>query len=138
MVKERISWEEYAMQLAEVASRRSEDLSTRVGSVALRADNTVISIGYNGAPSGVTIDWNNREEKLKRVIHSEQNTLRFVRPNEAAWMVSTHIPCNECIKLIASYNIKKVYYRNDYSGATYTKQLAKEFGIDLIQLPSVN
>ena len=133
----RLSWEEYALRLAEVAALRSEDPRTKVGCVLLRNDHTVASVGYNGAPAGVEIDWNNREEKHKRVIHAEQNALRMIRPNECYLAAITHTPCNDCLKSIASYGIKKVVFRDLYNKNPdqYNPGLiAKEFGIELIQL----
>lgn len=139
-MKERISWNEYALRLAEVAALRSQDPRTRVGCVLLRHDHTIASVGYNGAPSGVEIDWNNREEKHKRVIHSEINALRMIKPNECYLAAITHSPCNDCLKSLAAYGIKTIVYRTSYKGRDGfdPHQIAKEFGIELIQLPDVD
>ena len=48
----RISWDEYFMSMAELASRRSTCLRRHVGAVIVR-DNQVLSTGYNGAPKGL-------------------------------------------------------------------------------------
>ena len=133
----RISWEEYALRLAEVAALRSEDPRTKVGCCVLRNDHTVASLGYNGAPAGIEIDWNNREEKHKRVIHAEINTLRMIKPGECYLAAITHTPCNDCLKSLAAYGIKKIVYRSHYNKTPdhYNPELiAKEFGIELIQL----
>ena len=45
------------MELAIAASLRSEDPYVQVGSCILREDMSVASVGYNGAPSGIEIDW---------------------------------------------------------------------------------
>ena len=60
----RISWEEYALELAKVSSRRSEDPYVQVGACILRLDNSVAGLGYNGAPNGIEIDWSDRDERL--------------------------------------------------------------------------
>ena len=78
----RIDWKAYALKLAIVASERSEDKHHKVGACVLRHDNSVGGLGYNGAPSGVNIDWDNRDERRKRVVHAEVNALRYVKPNE--------------------------------------------------------
>jgi len=57
------------MKLAFVASERSEDPYLKVGACALRADNSIAGIGYNGAPSGVEIDWSDRDDRRQRVVH---------------------------------------------------------------------
>lgn len=139
-MKNRISWEEYALRLAEVASLRSEDPKTKVGCVLLRKDNTIASIGYNGAPAGIEIDWNNREEKHKRVIHSEINALRMIRPDECYLAAVTHTPCNDCLKSLAAYGIKKIVYRTIYKQATGfdAHQIAKDFKIELLHQPNAD
>ena len=138
-MSKRLTWDEYTLRLAEVAALRSQDPRTKVGCVLLRHDHTVASVGYNGAPAGVEIDWDNREEKHKRVIHAEQNALRMIRPNECYLAAITHTPCNDCLKTIASYGIKRIVFRNFYNKNPdhYNPGLiAKEFGIELIQLSS--
>ena len=132
----RISWEEYALRIADVASLRSEDPRTRVGCCLLRHDHTVASLGYNGAPSGVEIDWENREEKHKRVIHAEINALRMIKPGECYMAAVTHTPCNDCLKSLAAYGIKKVVYNVTYASTkNYDPHtIAKDFGIELVQL----
>jgi len=130
----RISWEEYALELAEVASKRSEDPFLRVGAVALREDNSVISLGFNGAPPGKTIDWSNRDERRKRVCHAELACLRYCIPGEVKLLAVTLCPCSECIKQIAMYKISRVVFRDYYDKDDFAPKLAKEFGIELIQI----
>ena len=48
----RISWEEYALNLAYTASDRSEDPHRAVGACALSHDNMVLGLGYNGLAAG--------------------------------------------------------------------------------------
>ena len=57
----RPSWEEYALELAKVASKRSEDPYLKVGASVLRYDNSVAGLGYNGAPPNIEIDWDEME-----------------------------------------------------------------------------
>jgi dCMP deaminase len=131
MQKKRLSWEEYALELAWVASRRSEDPYLKVGACVLRHDNSVASLGYNGAPMGVEIDWSDRDERRKRVVHAEINALRYIKPNEGYLLACTHLPCNDCLKSIASYGITSVAFRELYDRDTSSTELCKEFGINL-------
>ena len=129
-----MSWEEYALDLASVAARKSKDPWGRVGACALRHDNTVAGIGFNGFPAGMEEDWSDRDRRRMFVVHAEQNALRHVKPGECRLIAVTLLPCNDCLKAIASYGIGKVVY-----GATYLRDessvaLASSFGIDLIQL----
>ena len=130
----RLNWFEYGMQLARTASLRSEDPYIQVGCCILRPDNSVASLGYNGAPPGVDIDWSDRDERRKRVIHAETNALRFIRPGEGDRMFVTLMPCSECLKNAVSYGIKKIFYEKTYDFDTSSKELAVEFKVTLQQI----
>ena len=127
----RIDWESYALKLAFVASERSEDPWLKVGCCLLRQDNSVAGLGYNGAPPGVDIDWSDRDERRKRVVHAEVNALRYSSPGECALLDCTHLPCNECLRMIASYGIKKIIYTHEYENDRSSLELSSQFDIDL-------
>ena len=129
----RASWEEYALELAYAAASRSEDPYMKVGACVLRKDMSVAAVGYNGAPSGVDIDWSDRNERRKRVIHAELNALRYVRPNEGHLLACTLLPCSSCVQAIAAHNIKTIIYDELYKVDSFALQLCKEFGIELKQ-----
>jgi dCMP deaminase len=131
-----ITWEEYALRLAEVASLKSKDPYVRVGCCLLRHDHSVASLGFNGFPSGMLEDWSDRDERRKYTVHSETNALRYVMPNECYLAAVTLLPCNDCLKSLASYGIKKIVYRDVYQHDPSTLNLAEAFGIELIQITS--
>lgn len=131
---ERLSWEEYALKLAFVAAERSRDPWKKVGTCLLRHDNSVASLGYNGEPCGVEIDWSNRDERRRRVIHSEINALRYIKPGECYLAATTMLCCSNCLKSLAAYNIKTIVYSEIYDKDTFALDLAKEFGIVLKQI----
>lgn len=132
----RLTWEKTALKLAfDIAKYRSQDPYVQVGAVVIKTDGSMF-LGYNGAPSGVNIDWSDREERRRRVLHAEANVLNYVKPDECKLIAVTHLPCPECLKTIAQKRITKViyseelpHYHNDLS-----KQLASEFNIELIRL----
>ena len=130
----RLDWEEYALELARVASLRSEDPFMKVGACVLRNDNSVAGVGYNGAPPGIEINWENRDERRRRVVHAEVNALRYVKPGEGELLACILLPCNDCLKMIASYGIKKVIFSDIYELDKSSLSLAREFKIQLIQL----
>jgi len=130
----RISWEQYALELAKTGSRRSEDPYKKVGSCALRHDKSVAAIAYNGPPSGIEIDWSNRDERRKRVIHSEINCLAYCKPGEIWLLACTLLPCHACMQTIGAYKIKKVIYEEVYDKDDFSLTLAREYNIELIQL----
>ena len=131
-----ISWEQYALKLAEVASLKSKDPYVQVGCCLLRHDHSVASLGFNGFPSGMSEDWSNRDERRKYVVHSETNALRYVKPNECYLAAVTLLPCNDCLKSLASYGIKKIVYKDIYQYDSSTIDLAQTFGIELTQITS--
>jgi dCMP deaminase len=129
----RASWEEYALELAYAASVRSEDPFVKVGACVLRKDMSVAAVGYNGAPSGVEIDWSDRTQRRKRVIHAELNALRYVKPNEGHLIACTLLPCSSCVQAVAAHGIKTIIYNDLYKVDDFALVLCKEFGIDLKQ-----
>ena len=130
----RLNWQEYGIELAKTAASRSEDPFVQVGCCIFRPDNSVASLGYNGAPPGINIDWSDRDERRKTVIHAETNALKHIKPNEADRMFVTLMPCGDCIKNAASYGIKQVFYIKVYTLDETARNLALDFGIDLKQL----
>lgn len=131
---ERLSWEHYALKLAEVAALRSEDYHCRVGSCAIGYENQVVSVGYNGAPAGIEIDFSDRDQRRRRVLHSELNCLRYCKPGEVKFLAVTLCPCGDCMKQIAAYKIKHVVFGGLYDKDDFGIQLAYEFGIKLEQI----
>lgn len=115
-------FKEAYMDVAERFARMSTAKKLQVGCVIVK-DNRIISIGYNGTPSG----WSNECEehvgddvwKTKpEVIHAEMNALmklaRSPESGEGASLFVTHTPCIECAKGIYQAGITNVYYRNHY------------------------
>ena len=133
--EKRMSWREYALKLATGSSERSEDPFLKVGACVLRHDNSVASLGYNGAPPGIDIDWSNRDQRRLRVIHAEVNALRYVTPGECNLLACTHIPCNECLRVISSYGIKELVFGEIYQRDISSLSLSQEFGIKLFCPP---
>lgn len=130
----RLSWEEYALALAKVASSRSQDPFLQVGACALRYDHSVAAVGYNGPPPGIDIDWSDRDERRKRISHAENSCLRYVKPGECYLIAVTLSPCTNCVVQIASYGIKKIIYGEEYDKGENWKELAAEFKLEVIKL----
>jgi deoxycytidylate deaminase len=110
-----------------------------VGAAVFRADWSIISTGYNGAPPGVEIDWANRDRRRDIVIHAEMNALRYATRDQTrrGYMCSTHQPCEKCLPMIAAYGLEIVYYDEPYEGPMHgpveLRKLAEELEITLIQ-----
>ena len=127
-------WDQYALGIAEVVAKKSKDPWRQVGAVLLRHDNTIAACGYNGFPANMVEDWSDRERRRKYVVHAEQNALRHVKPNECRLIASTTLPCNNCLKSLASYGIRRIVYRETYPTDESTILLAADFGIELINI----
>jgi dCMP deaminase len=128
-------WIDAFMDTAERFAQLSSAVRLQVGAVVVK-DNRIISIGYNGMPSGWSnecehvvdvnpsdprYDYNNFTKELKtkdEVIHAEANAiLKLARDGESgngASLFCTHAPCMHCAKLIYGSGISSVYYRNAY------------------------
>ena len=116
-----ISWDEYFMGVAKLAGMRSKDPNTQVGSCIVR-DNKILSMGYNGLPTGCSDDqfpWEREGSPLMTkypfVTHSELNAILNYRGAglEGATIYVTLFPCNECAKAIIQSGIRCVIYESD-------------------------
>lgn len=123
MSKAPLTWDEYFMLQAMMASTRSKDPSTKVGSVIVDSNNHQISMGYNGFIAGIDesqLPWSKDlneglvNTKYAYVVHAEANAiLHSPRSLEGSRCYVTLFPCNECAKLIASKKVKEVIYLSD-------------------------
>lgn len=143
-------------------AKRFAQLSTarraKVGAIIVK-DNRIISIGYNGMPSG----WDNNCEhedwpdwikvnsdiprdpayvRLKskaEVLHAESNAIakvaRSAESCEGAAIFCTHLPCIECAKLIYQSGIAEVYYDDEYQAAKGTgKEFLLQAGVRVLKV----
>jgi dCMP deaminase len=98
--------------LATLVATWSKDPSTGVGAVIVDTKNRVVSLGFNGFPRCV-VDSDemlfDRDEKLRRTIHAEENALLFAsRPVEGCTIYVTHPPCARCAAKIVQAGIARV------------------------------
>lgn len=133
-VEEKITWEKYALKIAHVAAERSEDPYIKVGACILRHDHSVAGTGYNGPPRGVDIDWSNRDERRRRIVHAEVNALTYCKKGEVYMAATTIAPCASCVSVLAAYGIKKVVFSEIYGTDPTGPELMKEFGIEYKQI----
>ncbi len=128
------------MDVAERFAQLSHAQRAKVGAIIVK-DDRIISIGYNGMPSG----WDNVCEHdihhhelgtttsvtKAEVLHAETNAIaKLAQSSESgkdAILFCTHLPCMECAKLIYQSGITEVYYREEYKAA---KGSGKEFLIE--------
>jgi dCMP deaminase len=124
------------MKVAETFAELSSARRLHVGAIIVK-DDRIISIGYNGMPSG----WDNNCEyedigfsdavygepqtvinrglKTKpEVLHAETNAIaklaKSTESGDGATLFVTHAPCLDCAKLVYQSGINSVFYRNAY------------------------
>jgi dCMP deaminase len=137
MSTQRISWEEYALKIAQVASLRSEDPFYQVGACALDYSNRVIGVAYNGlAPGKVAPDgfWEDRDKRRPYMVHAECNVLALIKRGECRLIACNLLPCSSCATNIVAHGIKKVVYSEVYSRDTMSLEIFKFNDIECVQL----
>ena len=106
------------MDIAERTAELSTAKRLKVGSIVVKNDR-IVTIGYNGTPSGWTNECEDENYKTKpEVIHAEANAIaklaKSTESGEGAVMFLTHAPCMDCAKQVYTAGISKVYYKNSY------------------------
>ena len=137
-----ISWEEYFMGIAILSAERSKDPNSQVGACIVDKNNRIVSLGYNGAPTGFSDDndmpWEREGDflntKYAYVCHSELNAiLNSPRSVKGCIMYVTLFPCNECAKAIVQSGITEIVYLSDKydktEGNTVSKKIFDTCGI---------
>lgn len=130
-----LSWDEYFMGLAILSAERSKDPSTQVGACIVDENNKIVSVGYNGAPTGYDDDkdmnWERSGDflntKYAYVCHSELNAILNSKiPVNGCKLYVTLFPCNECAKVIIQSGIKEFVYLSDKYDGTEGNIAAKK------------
>ena len=148
----------YFMRVAKETAELSHAVKAKVGAIIVK-EGRIISLGYNGMPSG----WDNKCEHWKanegvmfdvagedmdiygewytnpEVLHAEANAItKLAKSNESgegATIVTTHMPCIDCAKLIHQSGIIRVAYGKDYEASRCSgKEFLKKCGIEIEQV----
>jgi len=124
----RLSWDEFFMRIAIVATGRISCNFHHVASVYVDENNRIISIGYNGPSTG---DYDGNEYGCAKVhgdpatgeirrcrgVHSEVNGIINAYDTarlKNATLYITQFPCYDCMKVLNNVGIKKIVYLHDY------------------------
>ncbi|KAI0332019.1 hypothetical protein GY45DRAFT_1321569 [Cubamyces sp. BRFM 1775] len=140
--KERLrpGWDTYFMQLASLASQRSNCMKRRVGAILVR-NARVVSTGYNGTPRGLR---NCNEGGCTRCntasetpdeclcLHAEENALLEAgRVGDGAILYCNTCPCLKCTIKIIQTGIREVVYNLSYKVDDASAALFAEAGVIL-------
>lgn len=147
---DRPAFDDIFMNLAADLARRSHCVKAQVGAVLTR-DTRIISIGYNGPPSGThncDEEWpgtgcpRDLKGSCSLALHAEENAIVYAAKNgsglEGATLYITLSPCLSCARLIFSSGVKKVLYKHsyaEYKGLPFDEgiEFLKKFGVDVVQ-----
>jgi dCMP deaminase len=129
-MNERLSWDQYFLNITRQVAERSTCTRAKVGAVIVR-ERSILASGYNGAPSGLphctevgclvyqsqTPD-GELEENCYRTIHAEINAIAQAAKNGVsirdADIYVTHTPCIHCLKVLINTGIKRIFYDREY------------------------
>ena len=130
----RPNWDEYFMLIAKIASMRSNCLSKNFGAVIVDSDRRILSVGYNGSPSG-SMQCSSLGYCFKRsnggkegnwdnclAVHAEQNALLSAARKgisvKGATVYVQSTPCWTCLKMLQAAGIKNYVFENIYMGSS--------------------
>jgi dCMP deaminase len=132
------------MDVAYRFSQLSTAQRLKVGAIIVK-DDRIISIGYNGMPSGWTNEcevetyderWNVTTKTKDEVIHAEANAIaklaKSIESGDGAYMFLTHSPCIQCAKQIYTAGINKVFFAEDYRDSAGVNFL-KKCNVEVVQ-----
>jgi dCMP deaminase len=132
----RKDWDTYFLDIAYMASTRSQCPRRQVGAVLVQGKK-LLGTAYNGAPMGVSdcteagcmlveeyetklLD-DGKEDVVKkqrciRTIHAEQNLLLFTEPQdrEKSTVYVTDQPCWTCANMLANSGVSEIVYHRAY------------------------
>lgn len=125
----RPAWDDYFLNIAREAAKRSTCLRHHIGAVIVR-DKRILTSGYNGPPSGV-MHCEDRPDGCMRTnipsgtrldedrgVHAEMNAIlqaaRHGVSTVGATLYCTHAPCTLCAKAIINAGIRIVVWAEAY------------------------
>lgn len=130
----RPDWDAWALRIAAAVATRADCTRRQVGAVVLDAEHRVLSVGYNGAPSGDPGCASSGACPRGRhsaadvapgssydtgagaciALHAEQNALLYADPVRriGGTLAVTDEPCGGCRRFIAGSGIARVVWPN--------------------------
>ena len=145
----RPSWDEYFMEAALLAAKRSTCMRRHVGAVIVK-DRRIVATGYNGAPRGIMhceerggclrqklgVPSGERHE-LCMALHAEQNAIIQAATSgqsiEGATIYVTHQPCVICAKMIINAGLKRIVVKEGYPDKL-SVEILTEAGLEIEML----
>lgn len=110
-----LKWDLRFLELARLVSTWSKDPSTQTGAVIVRPNKTVVSLGFNGFPRGMSDaeeNYVNRELKYRKIIHCEMNAMIHA-PESVQGCTLYTVPfacCERCVVHMVQAGITRFVY----------------------------
>lgn len=107
------TWDEWFMEMVYLIARKSKDPRTKIGAVLVK-NSRIISMGYNGIPSGVRDESSRleRPEKYDWIAHAEANCCYFAAKYgisvENSTVYTQGLPCCSCCISLIQTGVKEV------------------------------
>ena len=138
----RPSWDEYFMNIAELAGSRGSCDRGRSGCVIVR-DKRILCTGYVGSPIGlshcddighemhtVTNEDSSVSRHCIRTTHAEQNAIanaaRLGISLDGGTLYCHMTPCYTCAKILINAGIKRIVAKMDYHAGQRSKEIFDE------------
>lgn len=142
---ERLSRESVFMAVAAFLSQCATCRRTKQAAVIVSDEGRIISIGFNGAPSGYTecierpmcrtTESVKDDKTCYDSIHAEANAIAYAAKYginlNGSTIYVTETPCLSCAKLIVASGIKRYVYLDKYRDSKGEEYL-REFGVEVI------
>ena len=143
------TWDKRFIDLAVHVGTWSKDPGAKVGAVIVDPKRRIVSVGFNGFPQGVSDAPEiiaDREIKLMRTIHAEENAILFAQRDLTGCSIYVNYPpCAKCSAKIIQVGITEVYslspdkafYENWKNELHQGHELFLEADVVLTMLPKV-
>lgn len=135
----RLTLDQYFMDIAIAAARRSTCPRKSVGAV-IAMDGNFVSSGYNGSPKGAghcdDVGCLIIDNSCKRTVHAEINAIIFARRDlTGGTCYATLEPCLACTSALINAGIERIVFLESYpKNDTYAKELCRQTGVIYEQL----
>lgn len=148
-MSERLSWDEYFLNLLDDIGRRATCDRGRSGAIIVSKNNTILTTGYVGSAPGdkhcdevghymVTVIQpdGTSSQHCQRTLHAEENAVLQAAMDgirlRGATLYCKMVPCLSCARRIARAGIKRVVAQKAYQLDKLSRQLFADVGVKLL------
>lgn len=138
--RHRPSWDDFFLGLAEYTAQMATCPRLNVGACLVR-DKQVLSLGFNGAPSGhehcEDVGCKILDGACVRARHAEINAIFQAIQRKidlrGATVYLTHSPCEDCARALVREGVVRVVFRHKYRKAE-PLDLLKRAGVEAVHI----